>query len=538
MVSFTANVTAKSYSKNASVKVLDGAKDTENGGFDSFATDGKDVRYAIYLTTNRDSMSFKLKISFGPTADSSVNADFPTGKAEFKDFKVVKLTEEEYDVADTSNNGTKVTLLGDYNSDVSKDDDKEDEDNDSYDITTTAVTEDKNGNPLPVDIDRIVGGGYSKSGEVSSLIVNSKYAGKYGNDLIPGLNNDLAALKADYPENYPNGNKNVQAIAFKANDGYIYMNPITVAANSVYKFSVKIRVLSGEAFVKLIDYNTDSIDGKASIASITVEGKAYEMSTVVTKDSMKGRDGYTEITFIVRTGNKAKTLSLQYGFEGEGTALVGKADKGATYSGASDYDTLVSAYSTDADYYAFEKTAEGVTKTYHYKSEDDAEKDSSRTNAVEVTETTDVLVATAALKDVAQTKAVMFYRFDTIDADNYVIDKDESSSESTSESTSEDSSSTDTASYAWLQIISIVIAVVLLAALVAVIVRVATKNKKSKKAKKTAYYTKGYDKSKRYAGNGKASKNNIEAPDATDEAYDYGDDEDKTENNDNNDNND
>ena len=38
MVSFTANVTAKSYSKNASVKVLDGAKDTENGGFDSFAT--------------------------------------------------------------------------------------------------------------------------------------------------------------------------------------------------------------------------------------------------------------------------------------------------------------------------------------------------------------------------------------------------------------------------------------------------------------------------------------------------------------------
>ena len=78
----------------------------------------------------------------------------------------------------------------------------------------------------------------------------------------------------------------------------------------------------------------------------------------------------------------------------------------------------------------------------------------------------------------------------------------------------------------------------MLAALVAVIVRVATKNKKSKKAKKTAYYTKGYDKSKRYAGNGKASKNNIEAPDATNEAYDYGDDEDKTENNDNNDNND
>lgn len=52
-----------------------------------------------------------------------------------------------------------------------------------------------------------------------------------------------------------------------------------------------------------------------------------------------------------------------------------------------------------------------------------------------------------------------------------------------------------------------------------------TKNKKSKKSRKEGYYVKGYDKSKRYAGNGKnLNKNNVEAPDATDEAYDYGDD--------------
>ena len=51
-----------------------------------------------------------------------------------------------------------------------------------------------------------------------------------------------------------------------------------------------------------------------------------------------------------------------------------------------------------------------------------------------------------------------------------------------------------------------------------------TKNKKSKKSRKEGYYTKGYDKSKRYAGSGKnLNKNNVEAPDATDEAYDYGD---------------
>ena len=544
MISFVANVSAKSYSKNASVKVLDNNK--ENGGFDSFATDGKDVRYAIYLTTNRTDgakpLQYQLKITFGPTAESSVNADFPIGKAVFKDFKVVKLNEEEFNLADTSNNGTKVTLLGDYNSDVSDDDDKDDETKDSYTITTGAVMydatkKDADGryDGLEVGVEQITSGAYRAAGNESdgnkAILVNSGY-----NYSIAGLNDALNALKADYIAGLNGDNKEVQAIAlYSANGYYIRMTsnglPITVPANSVYSFSVKLRVIEGEAFVRLYDYDTTEIDSTSQIAKLTVNGTDYKMLTKVTANSKKALDGYTTVTFVVRTGNKAKTLELQYGFEGKGAMLIGSADKGATYSAASDYDTLVKAYAAKSSLYELEKT-DSYTKTVKYYTDKDKknpvkEEDESGNKVDKVVETTDVVVSYGYLKDASgdgKTAVVMLYRFDTIDSDNYVIESDESESNSSSESDS--TSGNSAASYAWLQIISIIIAIALVAALVAVIIRMATKNKKSKKTRTEAYYQKGYDKSKRYSGNGKnANKNNIEAPEETDEAYDYGDGE-------------
>lgn len=542
MVSFTANVDAKSYSKNASVKVMDNGK--ENGGFDSFATDGKDVRYAIYLTTNRanegSDLTYSLKITFGPTAESSTNTDFPVGKAIFKDFKIVTLTEEEFDAADTSNNGTKVTLLGDYNSDTSEDKD-DDTANDSYDVNTNdamydpSSTKDAEGRykGYEVGLTQITGGAY-KGGVTAdennkAFLVNSAYS--YNS----ALNAALAALKADYKAYYPNGNKEVQAIALYSKTGYFIRAtsnnlPVTVPANSVYSFSVKLRVLSGKAFVRLYDYDIANVDKVGGVAKFTENKVDYVMQTEVTAASKKGGDGYTTVTFIVRTGNEAKDFELQFGFEGEGSMLIGKANKGATYSAANDYDSLADAF--DPDYYTFEKTATHDKVVKYYKSESDAKKGKNPLKDddgnVRKDVTTDTVVAYGYLKNDGSeetTKVVMLYRYDTIDCITYVIesDADESSSESTSDSTS--SGSTSTASYAWLQIISIIIAVVLIAALVAVIIRMSTKNKKSKKSRKEGYYVKGYDKSKRYAGNGKnLNKNNVEAPDATDEAYDYGDD--------------
>ena len=541
MVSFTANVDAKSYSKNASVKVMDNGK--ENGGFDSFTTDGKDVRYAIYLTTNRandgSDLTYSLKITFGPTAESSTNTDFPVGKAIFKDFKIVTLTEEEFDLADTSNNGTKVTLLGDYNSDTSEDKD-DDTTNDSYDVNTNdamydpSSTKDTEGRykGYQVGLNQITGGAYKGSADNDAnnkaFLVNSAYS--YNAD----LNAALEALKADYKAYYPNGNKEVQAIALYSVNGYYIRAtsnnlPVTVPANSVYSFSVKLRVLAGKAFVRLYDYDLANVDKAGGVAKFTENNVDYVMATEVTAASKKGGDGYTTVTFIVRTGNEAKDFELQFGFEGEGAMLIGRANKGATYSAANDYDSLAKAF--DPEYYTFEEAATHDKVVKYYKSESDAKegknplKDDDGNVRKDVT--TDTVVAYGYLKNDGsdeKTKVVMLYRYDTIDCTTYVIESDanESSSESTSNSTS--SGSTSTASYAWLQIISIIIAVALIAALVAVIIRMSTKNKKSKKSRKESYYTKGYDKSKRYAGSGKnLNKNNVEAPDATDEAYDYGD---------------
>lgn len=542
MISFIANVDAKSYSKNASVKVMDNGK--ENGGFDSFTTDGKDVRYAIYLTTNRangeNDLTYSLKITFGPTAESSTNTDFPVGKAIFKDFKVVTLTEEEFDAADTSNNGTKVTLLGDYNSDTSDDDD-DDTTNDSYDINTNdamydpSSTKDSEGRyqGYEVGLTQITGGAYRGSvtndaENNKAFLVNSAYS--YNS----ALNAALAALKADYKAYYPNGNKEVQAIALYSKNGYFIRAtsnnlPVTVPANSVYSFSVRLRVLDGTAFVRLYDYDLANVDKVGGIAKFTENNVDYVMETAVTAASKKGGDGYTTVTFIVRTGDEAKDFELQFGFEGEGSMLIGRANKGATYSTANDYDSLVDAF--DSEFYTFEETATHDKVVRYYKSESDAKegKNPLKDDDGNVREdvTTDTVVAYGYLKNDGsdeKTKVVMLYRYDTIDCVTYVIesDTDDSSSESSSDGSSTDS--TSTTSYAWLQIVSIIIAVVLIAALVAVIVRMSTKNKKSKKSKKESYYTKGYDKSKRYVGNGKnLNKNNVEAPDETDEAYDYGD---------------
>lgn len=532
MISFVANVTAKSYSKNASVKVIDNGK--ENGGFDSFATDGKDVRYAIYLTTNRadgeNALTYSLKLTFGPTSESSVNTDFPVGTATFKDFKVVTLTEEEFALADTSNNGTTVTLLGDYNSDASEDSDNDDTTSDSYDITTGDIMYDADTNKgYDIGLEQIAGGAYRKgAGEGKATLVNSKYTYE-----TAGLNDALNALKADYVNGNPNKNKEVQAIALYSDNGYfIRMTsnnlPTTVAANSVYKFSVKLRVIDGKAFVRLYDYNLDDVTASGNVAKFT-EDKEYLMQTEIDSTSKKDRDGYTTVTFIVRTGDEAKNFELQFGFEGKGSMLIGSADKGSSYSAANDYDTLVKAF--DAKYYNVEEIASHTKTVKYYTNEEDAkagknavtEKKDGKT-VDKVTETTDVVVAYGYLKNDDGTNGanvVQFYRYDTKDTTLYVIETDESASESASASDS--TSDTSNSSFAWLQIVSIVIAVVLIAALVAVIIRMANKNKKNKKSKKNSYYHVGYDAKKKPAAGKAASKNNIEAPDATDEAYDYGD---------------
>ena len=543
MISFIANVTAKSYSKNASVKVID--NDKENGGFDSFVTDGKDVRYAIYLTTNRadgeNALTYSLKITFGPTSKSSVNTDFPVGTATFKDFSVVTLTEEEFALADTSNNGTTVTLLGDYNSDASKDNDNDSTASDSYDITTGDVmynADTKEG--YEIKLNQIAGGTYkevatSDNEGNKAILVNSAYTYK-----TAGLNDALNDLKKDYLNGNPNKNKEVQAIALYSKTGnFIRMTannlPTTVAANSVYKFSVKLRVVSGKAFVRLYDYNLDDVTASGNVAKFT-EDKDYLMQTEIDSTAKKDRNGYTTVTFIVRTGDEAKNFELQFGFEGEGMMLIGSADKGSSYTAANDYDTLVKAF--DSKYYAVEEVASHTKTVKYYTNEEDAkngknpvtEKKDGKT-VDKVTETTDVVVAYGYLKNSDGSNGanvVQFYRYDTKDTVLYVIEADESTSES--ESASESQTTDSTASYAWLQIVSIVIAAVLIIALVAVIIRMANKNKKNKKSRKNSYYHVGYDASKSKPAAKGSNKNNIVAPDETNEAYDYGDGEENAEN--------
>lgn len=538
MITFKAKVDVKKGSNGAFVKIIDSGNEKATDALTISTTDGE-KRYAIYLTTNKTGVNYKLQITFGPTSASMKNTDFPIGTAEFYDFKYTPyeigseekrgLTEWEFANAETTDAAT-LTLLGkDLNDNHDKDDD--DTTKDSYSITTSEVMTD---NKL-VCLGNVSGSTTYKETNLTAGLVNSKYSYTEA-----GLNEALSALKAKCLANVNNSNKNVQAIALIKNgegEGYVTLNETNVPANSTYKFSVKLRVASGEAFVRLYDCGVKYGD-RRGVAAFKYGDVSKDMTATVTTSSTQNLDGYTVVTFIVKTGNAAKNYKLQVGFSGtEGLALLGEADKGSSDATYADADAVENAFADNYSFAADDKISDNGSKKYYYKNEDDAKKDKNRVQETgadgkttdKYLETDPTVVYLAGKIGENKDALLHYYRYDTIDAVNYVIES--ATDSSSSSSSSSDSTSTDNTAknYVWLQIISVVIAIVLIAVLVAIIVRSILKNKKSKITKTKSYYNDksapdhkkiGYDARKYSTKTSGGNKHNVVAPDDNAE-YNY-----------------
>lgn len=529
MITFKAKVDVKKGSNGAFVKIIDSGNEKATDALTISTTDGE-KRYAIYLTTNKTGVNYKLQITFGPTSASMKNTDFPIGTAEFYDFKTTELTEWEFANAETTDAAT-LTLLGkDLNDNHDKDDD--DTTKDSYSITTSEVMTD---NKL-VCLGNVSGSTTYKETNLTAGLVNSKYSYTEA-----GLNEALSALKAKCLANVNNSNENVQAIALIKNgegEGYVTLNETNVPANSTYKFSVKLRVASGEAFVRLYDCGVKYGD-RRGVAAFKYGDVSKDMTATVTTSSTQNLDGYTVVTFIVKTGNAAKNYKLQVGFSGtEGLALLGEADKGSSDATYADADAVENAFADNYSFAADDKISDNGSKKYYYKNEDDAKKDKNRVQETgadgkttdKYLETDPTVVYLAGKIGENKDALLHYYRYDTIDAVNYVIESATDSSSSSSSSSSDSTSTDNTAkNYVWLQIISVVIAIVLIAVLVAIIVRSILKNKKSKITKTKSYYNDksapdhkkiGYDARKYSTKTSGGNKHNVVAPDDNAE-YNY-----------------
>lgn len=529
MITFKAKVDVKKGSNGAFVKIIDSGNEKATDALTISTTDGE-KRYAIYLTTNKTGVNYKLQITFGPTSASMKNTDFPIGTAEFYDFKTTELTEWEFANAETTDAAT-LTLLGkDLNDNHDKDDD--DTTKDSYSITTSEVMTD---NKL-VCLGNVSGSTTYKETNLTAGLVNSKYSYTEA-----GLNEALSALKAKCLANVNNSNENVQAIALIKNgegEGYVTLNETNVPANSTYKFSVKLRVASGEAFVRLYDCGVKYGD-RRGVAAFKYGDVSKDMTATVTTSSTQNLDGYTVVTFIVKTGNAAKNYKLQVGFSGtEGLALLGEADKGSSDATYADAEAVENAFADNYSFAADDKISDNGSKKYYYKNEDDAKKDKNRVQETgadgkttdKYLETDPTVVYLAGKIGENKDALLHYYRYDTIDAVNYVIESATDSSSSSSSSSSDSTSTDNTAkNYVWLQIISVVIAIVLIAVLVAIIVRSILKNKKSKITKTKSYYNDksapdhkkiGYDARKYSTKTSGGNKHNVVAPDDNAE-YNY-----------------
>ena len=530
MITFKANVDVKKGSNGAFVKVIDTDNEKATDALTISSTDGE-ARYVIYLTTNKTGVNYKLQITFGPTKTSMKNTDFPIGTAEFYDFKVTELTEWEFSNAD-STNATTLTLLGKDLND-NHDEDKDDTTEDSYSINTSEVM----ANNKLICLGNISGSTTYKETNLTAGLVNSKYS--YNKEA--GLNEALKYLRDKCRDNVNNSNENVQAIALIKNgegEGYVTLNETNVPANSTYKFSVKLRVASGEAFVRLYDCGVKYGD-RRGVAAFEYDNTSKDMVATVTSASTQNLDGYSVVTFIVKTGNAAKNYKLQVGFKGtNGLALLGEADKGSSDSTYVDADAVENAFAENYSFETEDKVFSKAKTKYYYKNEEDAKNDKNRIQetgadgkatdkCLEIDPT--VIYLAGKIGDGENKDALLhYYRFDMIDADDYIIDS--SSDDSSSSASSSESGSTDSTvkNYVWLQIVSIIIAVVLIAALVAIIVRSILKNKKSKITKTKSYYDEtapdhkkvGYDARKHSTKTSGGNKHNVVAPDDNAE-YNY-----------------
>lgn len=533
-ISFWAKVTTEDYQQGATLAIYDCNKEEVVASFDNVNTNDYEnentddfVRYTFYVANNfvSDTMTFQLKLTYGPTEKVDDPHALPTGVAIFKDFVIEELTKDEYTSADvtTDTNAKKVALTGNYVNDYTEDDDEDDDTaNDTYSTTVSGMEQVNLENGQIVSVEHI-----SSLKDVLSVpngavfgLANSKY-----DTTDAKINAALDVLKGKIT----NGNSNVQALVLNANgtETVVSAKTVVIPKNTTYSFSIKVYAHEGNAFVRLVDVDK-STEENPHVVFVALKEKAVK-TTVTNADCARFEDGYAIVTYVITTGAEEFELKLEFG--SNGVAVFDALNAGTLNSTYTSAEVLMdNFYAGEIDaVYTFDKESV-VPQIYYYANVADVGNEDLRLKDedgnVRVTDGVETIVyALGKANDTATEYFVQYFRFDTDDL--YEIDAgdqettsepDSSESESTSESVSE------TQNYGWLQVTSVIIALVLVVALVAVVIRKSFEGKARKKKNTEKYYHQGYDKSTRRTG-----KNDVAVPDAEDNAKDY--DYDNPENN-------
>lgn len=567
LISFKAKVSARASATKASVVVSDDGNNASSS-FDNFTTDGEEVLYNVYVSNVFDKslekykelyctgdtdngIPYSLKLSFGPTAlTTSVTAQsLPVGYAVFSDFTITYLTESEYSAANTSSDAhaIKTSLKGKFYGEYQSEDEDDEEDDYVNEGYTFSISDGERQTikTQAVPLSQISSSEYTAAKTNANTVigtVNSKYADAYttlyGADLTAALN----AL-----DGKQDGQDHAQPLMIYNKDSLtsgVKVNSATLSANTAYKFSVKVRVLGdAKAYIYLVDTSKHYSDEQFYRVSVYTtekntygegENKNYSLAMATTVDSTAtlGDDGYALVTFYIRTGEDELSLRLELwngsrdGLnKSEGIVLYDFVNSAVTGE-YSTFDDLAAEYMNGENDFTVYKYNQGTVYTYvdeydkeepEYATDEDGEK---------ITAKAETYVVAAADDDDYDAALVKFYRYDVLDIYNieYSETEDETASEETSE-TDEDDEDETAGSVAWLQVTSLIIAGALIAALVAIVIRKLLENNNKKKAKTRSYYT-GYDKStSRRKYSAKGSKQEIEAPEDTDEDYNYDDPE-------------
>jgi len=540
-LSFLAKVSTMNGTTDASAAIIDNGKDSASGIFSSFNTNSVEddngldgyVRYTFYIgNTFPEAFTFRVRLSFGPTEKITNTITLPVGYAIFKDFATCAMSSDEYSAADvsTDKSAVKCKLLGSYLADYKKDEDEEKDeyatikaDSYSFAVKDEFLPELKNGAVNYLSDYSIESSGKDSDevcGIVNSYYANT-YATKYNSTLIKDTLNELKAAQSKYGTNI-----NVQPFMLYSQEccGLRQSSYTTLSANTTYIFSAKVKVAGGaKAYIYLVDTDLDEDDiknGNISYSTMKFSGNNAEMVATVDENTALGVDGYATVTFIIKTGNESKKVRLEM-WNGprentdqavQGVVFIDSPVLGTTvsYSDISDVENTYNGYSFDtANYYSSKPV-----KVYSYYDKY-YESDTSKNEIVEDDDGNPVYTYTVAevIYATANNKTLQFYRYDTIDADNYKIVESDSSSETESTESSSTASLSDTAvNYGWLQIVSIIISLILIFLLCAIIFRKIRENIKKKKAKTDAYYE-GYNKDERY----------IPSPKDDDKEYNYDD---------------
>ncbi|MBQ3571933.1 MAG: hypothetical protein IJA15_03800, partial [Clostridia bacterium] len=465
------------------------------------------IEYVVFIsnTLNADNTAeetryFTLTFDFGTTSATPPSSwDLTEGFAAITDLQGYEMTEEDYNIADTSSYtySKKLSLSADRPNGI----EGEDERVDSYvfkhgvnDIDTTVPATNVIGYTGVVGGSTYVGGEnvteYAAPGKVVNGVVNSKNT--YTDTAI---NTHLAGLGKT------GENKNVQALMIQTKDtvSYGYVGSAsTIAAGTSTLISVKVHV-EGDATAYIYLASSDALSipafqvlGINAEAQKLVNGKLeadtandVKENFVVTvdKNTANAENGWVTVNLVITAGDEALSYRVElWNGERNGTATPGYVYfDGLTTTTAPSVEVLLQNlegdFGADFDANKVEKSFTRVPSLVKYTKEDGTTAEKYRE------------YESTVVYQYLPNCSTKIFDLTTVHAPSEL---DETTSVEEDEEDETVDSSTDTSaetSFSWaLQLTSIIIAAVLVALLIIVLVRMLVKKYRKNKGSAVSYY--------------------------------------------------